>query len=70
MGFRSVFITQDWNLKIPESFIEKWNCNAYKNDDRSFSLPISLKFENKAYVYDEMFKELQELCRKTTIDGL
>lgn len=47
MGFRSTFITQDYRVKLPDWFVDKWREHMNFGEDSSF--PLSSKYEGKLY---------------------
>lgn len=72
MGFRSVMITEDTALTIPQWFVDKWqdelNLTTHTKDEVRYSnLPISSKFERKFYAdkKEELFIDLQQLLKET-----
>jgi len=60
MGFRSTFITESYNLELPDWFLEKWLPKANFWEDRTF--PMSSKQEMKEY--SSPGKELAEDLQK------
>lgn len=69
MGFRSTMITEDFNYKIPDWFIEKYpniraSINCTTEGERCFTFPLFTNNEQKFYSafedYD-LFKDIQKL---------
>jgi hypothetical protein len=46
MGYRSTFVTDDCNIKLPKWFLDKWGSMIHTYDGQ---MPISSKMECKTY---------------------
>lgn len=77
MGFRTVMITADYHLDIPQWFVDKWqhdfHFGSYERDGVRFkNMPIASKFERKFYASkgEEIFTDLQQVLNEQDEDGL
>lgn len=59
MGFRSVLISEDTGLELPNWFMEKhsWWLNFHPK----YYLPFSSKIERKEYQHDDLYADLQRV---------
>ena len=68
MGFRSVFITEDWAEEIPQWFVAKYPHLAYGNFDNKPNFPIAQLFESKFYgpfAKDERWLDIQRIIKES-----
>jgi len=64
MGFRTMAMTADYRIELPEWFIEKHtDMNHATSGEGKPSLPLTSKFERKFYASkdDELFTDLQKV---------
>ena len=61
MGNRSTFISEDYGIKLPEEFKEKWE-QLLNFADGEYDLPFSSRHEIKEY--GELFHDMvRDLCK-------
>lgn len=70
MGFRSTFITEDVNVKVPKWFRDKWgkmiHWNKVKN---SFLFPLSSAWEAKTYgIWLDLEEDLKKILAEQKDD--
>ena len=71
MGYRSTFITDDWNFKFSDEFVEKYK-ERY-NFGRNNTLPISSKSEFVRFwdnLEEDIVKEMNLKNSSSTIFGI
>lgn len=67
MGYRSTFVTDDQDLKLPQWFVDKWEHAVFFNPNHK--LPIASKQEGKAYgMWSDIPHDLQRVIRENS-DG-
>lgn len=70
MGYRSTFITQDYELELPEWFTEKYAHYRFneEKDEYNYSLPMSSNWERKFYdgAQDPVWLDLAKVIREDT----
>lgn len=77
MGFRTLMMTSDYHLDIPQWFVDKWkdqfHFGGYTKDNVTYkNMPIASKFERKFYSSkdEDIFKDLQIVLNEQGENGL